>query len=101
MAQHKSPRFAHCSSTIKAHRPFCSKHAYWSNKVRVLIESRNDFLGHQRTRRHMMGPSQAVDVACQAFTPMGTDLVGNKMVEPTTRWDMPLWEHAGPGVSAL
>ena len=42
-----------------------------------------------------MGPSQAVDVSCQAFTPEGTNFVRNKIVEPTTRQDTLFWEQVG------
>src|SRR5438105_1338346 len=101
MTQHINPRFGHCSRTIETHGPFCSKHPYWCNKAYVLIESRNDFLSHKSTGRHMMCPSQAVDVSRQAFTPNGTNFVGNKIVEPTTRSNMLPEEHIGPGISDL
>src|SRR5437588_12988259 len=46
-----------------------------------------------------MYPSQAVDVTCQAFTPDGPDLVGNKTVEPTTEKGILLLEDGVPGSS--
>ena len=46
-------------------------------KAQALIKSRNDFLGDQRARGHMVSPSQTVNVACQTFTPDGTDLAGS------------------------
>src|SRR5260221_14234498 len=101
MAQHKSPGLGRYSSAIEAHCPFGSKYSYWRNKALVLIKPRNDFLSHKCARRHMMGPPQAVDISCQAFTPGGSNFVGTKIIKPTTSQDMLLWEHIVPGISDL
>src|SRR6266849_919557 len=101
VAQDFHPRSGRRSSTIEAHRPCGSKYSYWRNQTLVLIKPRNNLLSHKRTRRHMMGPPQAVDISCQAFTPGGSNFVGNKVIEATTRQDMLLWEHIVPGISDL
>src|SRR6266702_2713016 len=49
----------------------------------------------------MMGPPQAVDISCQALTPGRSHFVGNKVIEPTTRQNMLLWEQGGPGIPDL
>src|SRR6266566_6014887 len=101
MASHKSPGFRRYASAIETHRPFGPKDSYWRGEALALVESRNDFLSHKRTRRDMMRPPQAIDISCQAFTPGSSDFVRSKIIEPAPRQNALLWEQRRPGISDL
>src|SRR5216684_2056600 len=86
MVQQRSASTGKRPCAIEAHRDVRAEPCSSGQRLsQVSHDVRKDHLCSKSTRRDMVGPPQAIDVASQAFAPDGLDFVGSKAVQLTAR----------------